>query len=303
MPPITEILFGDQDGQRVARGQTVADVSLPSALIAPITAADIAAGKRATEIAFGAAVPSSGYQLVIAADTQNYNVYNAFVAAYGVPPDDVELEVVVESGVVVSASTTATAALTWGNAWTGTPVFTLTNNGTIRGLGGAGGEGGVEGDASAPGGDGNAGGKAMELSGQTVSIDNGSGFILGGGGGGGGGAGGNLVVLGSGGGGGGGVALGAGGIGGDGFPPPNPNHGTDATATVPGVGGVADGSGAGGGDGADGGDFGAAGNNGSAGNGGAGGTGGAAGKAINLTGGTANFSSGSGSPNVKGAVS
>lgn len=56
MPPITEILFGDQDGRRVASGQTIANASPPSALIAPITAADIAAGKRAAEIAFGTTV-------------------------------------------------------------------------------------------------------------------------------------------------------------------------------------------------------------------------------------------------------
>ena len=93
--------------------------------------------------------------------------------------------------------------------------------------------------------------------------------------------------------------------------------GITATVGVGGIAGNASGTGAGGwsaisgigGNGAS--DFGAAGNAGTDGTAptgtpgslGTGGAGGAAGKAINLTGGTATFVSGSGSPNVKGAVS
>ena len=237
--------------------------------------------------------------LVISGSTSDYNVYDAYVAANGTPPASAAVTVTVNTGVVVSATTTATAALTFDNRWTGTPTFTLLNNGSIIGKGGAGGAGGVEGDSSAPGDPGLAGGKAIELNGNTVTITNASGFIWGGGGGGGGGAGGNLITLGEGGGGGGGVRLGLGGIGGDGFGS-GPEYGTDATATVPGVGGASGGSSTGGGAGGNGADFGVAGSNGSSGSGGSGGDGGAAGRAINLTGGTPYFVSGMDSPNVKG---
>ncbi len=98
------------------------------------------------------------FTLTIAANTSNYNVYNQFVSAYGVPPSDVALVVRVNAGVVVS-SLSSSAALTWGNSWTGTPTFSLVNLGYIVGRGGAGG----------------AAGKAINLTGGAANFVSGSG--------------------------------------------------------------------------------------------------------------------------------
>ena len=92
-----------------------------------------------TSSAFNIADP---YTLTVAADTSYYNVYNAFVAAYGTPPTSVALNVTINSGKIVSATSTAAAAMTWGSSWTGTPTFTLINNGYIIGACGNGGGGG-----------------------------------------------------------------------------------------------------------------------------------------------------------------
>lgn len=265
------------------------------------------------------------FELIISGDTTNYNVASAFIAAFGAQPPSISLRVTVNSGVVVSATATATAALTWGAGWSGSNTFTLVNNGHIVGKGGAGGQG-DDGDGAA----GSAGGKAIELSGLTVEITNASGFIWGGGGGGGGGAAFNGTDIGvcdaAGGGGGGGAGAGAGGTagvsGGIGvFWTLNSESvagSTPAGALIAQVGGTAgagavatsttNGRNATGGSGGTGGAYGANGVAGSLGTGTVGtsylvGALGAAGKAINLTGGTANFASGSGSPNVKGAVS
>lgn len=317
------------------------------------------------------------YFLGITADTSDYNVRTAFITAFGsIPTTAYTLQVKVFSGVVVSASATSAGALTWGTPWTGTPTFTLLNTGIIVGKGGVGGASGIVSAGTMQNGSaGSAGGKAMELSGQTVSITNADGSILGGGGGGGGGGGaqanfrdggggGTLIVtaVASGGGGGGGPGAGTmtgGAVVMNFLSTPVANQafgdsegsqlvdtlGTQTTAfgsvtvsalataggssvfagttAAPGAAGVKttitgtvsgspDCGSAGGDGGAGASDFGAAGNAGGIGVitgipdlnvATTGGAAGAAGKAINLTGGTANFVSGSGSPNVKGAVS
>lgn len=138
---------------------------------------------------WGGATLSTGYILTVDADTVCYNVYDEFVLAYGVPPVDVVLEVIIDSGIIVSSDTPGTAAITWGTSWTGTPEFSLTNEGYIIGLGGDGGLGAGQTDSitTVPGAVGDPGGNAIDLDGNDVSITNASGFIFGGGGGGGGG--------------------------------------------------------------------------------------------------------------------
>lgn len=204
------------------------------------------------------------------------------------------------------------AKLTWDSAgsFPASCVFNLINLGTIFGLGGTGGKGGsTDANTSFPGA---AGADALNLNGKTVSINNGSGNIWGGGGGGGGGgagglAGGSDTVGGGGGGGAGNGVGGAFGNGGAGFPTPA-TAGTSGNMTTFGVGGggSANPGPPVGGTGGDGGAFAADGTIGGAAGGVSNappGAGGAAGKAIALSGGAANFTSGASSPNVKGAIS
>lgn len=289
------VLGGTLTQAAVAGVATFNDLTLDAAgtdytLFASVAASETSVPKLSTAFDITAA-------LIISANTSNYNVYNAYVAAFGTPPADVNLTVTVNPGVVVSATSTATAAMTWGNAWIGTPTFSLVNTGTIRGFGGQGANGVAHAVNGLPG---NIGGNALELSGESVTITNGSGSIWGGGGGGGSGGGGQSAD-GGGGGGGGGVASGLGGSdGGDGA-----NAGTAANTVTPGTGGAGGiAPGEDGGAGGAGGDYGAVGTAGTTAPGfGTGGAAGAAGKAINLTGGAVSFISGSGSPNVKGVVS
>lgn len=289
---------------------------------------------------WGGSVISTGYVLMIEADTADYDVYAEFVAVYGVPPTDVELTIVVEPGVIVSSETPGTAAITFGTSWTGTPEFTLLNNGYIIGLGGSGGLGAGQTDAvtTVPGAIGDSGGNAIDLNGNSVTITNGSGFIFGGGGGGGGGA---LMVNDEGaaggyaGGGGGGVGAGAasgfGGVAGSTFVKVTftltsaAANGTEQSDPLPAQLGVAGGIGAEvarilnghtviGGTGGTGGNYGEDGLEGATGSGTATPVqlsppsgllaGGFAGKAIELgVGGSAVFVSGDGPIHVKGAVS
>ncbi len=240
----------------------------------------------------------------------------------GSPAGAVTLTVRVARGVVVRSSSAATVAMDF-QGFAATSTISLVNLGNIQGHGGKGGRGGAAGDANSANlffaaTDGSPGGDAIRMpaAATTFSITNVDGRIWGGGGGGGGGGpthnGDGTDVASTGGGGGGGAG---GGIPGDG-------GSMDAAAGNPGVAGGAGYNG----------DFGAGGTGettggtGTAATGGAGGTWGAdgnagvsqiggtfdapagdagvAGKAINVNGGTApTFVSGSGSPNVMGAVS
>lgn len=277
---------------------------------------------------------TEGYTLIIAANTTIYNVRNQFIALYGSPPADVVLKITVNSGVEVHGTgpNVLLSGLLFTGSWPGTPVFTLINNGYIIGKGGAGGGAAQYPSAGAGGG---LGGTAIHLAGQSVTITNASGHIWGGGGGGGGGGsasieGGNGNASGAGGGAGAGTATGgtadvSAGVGDWTIAAEATNGGTTSgslvaqTGGVGGTGAIVNGTGpmfggqALGGAGGAGGNYGVDGTNGSDGGGtvgpgapfatSAGGTGNSAGKAINLGSGTATFVSGSGSPNVKGAVS
>jgi hypothetical protein len=268
-----------------------------------------------------ASIGSSTINLIIDRNEMDVDVY----ARAGSPANPVTVNVTVETGVVVHASCTKTAALNL-NGFAATSVINLTNLGYIIGKGGRGGMGGGNSDVSDGetqehlADSGEDGGNAINGPGAgiTFNITNGNGRIWGGGGGGGGG--GYSYNIGASntsgtGGGGGGAGGGAGGEGmrirnfasaASGFKGAAGSTGRNGAGGAGGA-GASTGSAIGGSGGA-GGDYGAAG---SAGDSPttytydrAGGAGGAAGKAIELNGGSPpTFISGSGSPNVKGAIS
>lgn len=243
----------------------------------------------------------------------------------GSPGGVVTINVEIQTGVVIYAPNPSTPALNLAGFASGS-TLNLVNRGYILGAGGEGGDGSMTwdqgsglGNATYIGGyDGRAGGNAINGPGAgiTLNIDNGSGFIWGGGGGGGGGgssADSGTGGLGNGGGGGGGAGGGIGGRGGRAAPTFG-QFGVDGSSASTGPSGGLGGGGAGdsegsgeGVSGGGGGDWGTAGTAGTASSAfdivAAPGTGGAAGKAVELNGGLANFTSGSGSPNVEGAVS
>lgn len=245
-------------------------------------------------------------------------------ARAGSPVGATTLNLTINAGVTISSESTITPALDLSGFAVGS-VINLVNRGVVHGRGGDGGDGGTGGALFRhiyKGKNGRAGGTAILGPGasRTLNITNVSGRIWGGGGGGGGGGGtfsdgaANGV---NGGGGGGGSGNGAGGDG-------SSLTQNDSTLTIP-VGsdggyagctstGVNGAGGAGGqtGPSATAGAGGAGGDWGTAGTAGAspttytrqsaGGSAGAAGKAIDINGGTATFVSGSGAPNVIGAV-
>ena len=164
--------------------------------------------------------------LVISANTQNYDVYTnrgpTYVAGKSI------INVTVNPGVFVGSSSTGAYAMLVPSAFNPADTVTIINNGTVIGMGGTGGAG-VPGSATPPaGGTGGTGGNAIYVNRPTTITNNGS--IYSGGGGGGGSAGINasggpikapVTVLNGGGGGGGGAGFnggtaGAGGAAGTG---------------------------------------------------------------------------------------
>ena len=141
---------------------------------------------------------SSGFSLVIGADTQDYNLRADFDRAFGAAAAvaGIVVYVTINDGITVSDNASSSAAFDTG-AWPANTTIVLVNNGFIYGSGG-------NAQAGAKGG---GGGDAMRCSsnGLAVQIDNTNGNIFGGGGGGGaGGKGGQNVSACQGGGGGGG---------------------------------------------------------------------------------------------------
>ena len=276
---------------------------------------------------FGSIASASGASLSLTIEGNQNDVDLA--AILGTLASAVVVNVTIPQGTILQASSTGSYALDCAGALPVGSTLNITNLGYILGRGGDGGDG--AGAAYEVGGNqnttneqqatnGRAGGGALRLpgSGVTVNITNGSGRIWGGGGGGGGGGcsltgGANRTA--NGGGGGGGVGGGRGGRGGcaqrAGVAAPGTAgaNGSTGAQGAPGIAGTGTGAGgsAAGGDGGAGGDWGAAGTDGTAETSNTQdydrGTGGAAGKAIELNGGTANFLSGNGSPNVEGLIS
>lgn len=264
--------------------------------------------------------------ITISANCLNWSL-KAIIGTLGSPAT---INILVPKGVIISSQVAGTPAMDLSGLISGCTV-NLTNLGYIQGAGGNGGDGAA---AAYPGSGttvigatkGKPGGNAIlgPGSGCTFNITNGNGFIWGGGGGG--GAGGAYDGIGGGtgsgnaSGGGGGAGGGEGGRGGrsqyiSGAYTPG-TDGNDGTVGVNGTFGTAGNAGTGANQG--GGQSGTSQSGGDWGTAGASGTnpattttghyapfttGGAAGKAIELSGGAATFVSGSGSPNVKGAVS
>lgn len=151
------------------------------------------------------------FNATISANTYNYNLRAAAVAAGWNQTTALQATVTINSGVYVGSTTTGGVAFTWTGSYPSGSTLSIINNGTIEGAGGAGGDATQNG----AGGSGSAGGPALQGN-YAVSITNNN--IVGGGGGGG-GAGGAYYFAktnfggGGGGGGGAGYALSAGGLG------------------------------------------------------------------------------------------
>lgn len=252
--------------------------------------------------------------------TVNEMDVNLFTRA-GSPGGVVTVNLNIAAGTVIQASSAATPALDLTGFASGSTI-NIVNSGYILGHGGDGGDGAEGGNGGSTTTDhtggkaGTDGGPAMKGpgSGRNCNITNATGFIWGGGGGGGGGGAqwGGGSSSGNGGGGGGGAGGGRAGFGGttnnasangaNGKPGGAGLNGTFGAAGA----GAGSGGGATGGTGGAGGDWAAGGAGGSAASGGGAtaGPGGASqpGKAIDANGGSISFVSGSGGPNVKGAV-
>lgn len=267
--------------------------------------------------AIGFATPGTT-TIVLAANETDVNMF----ARAGSPGGVVTVNITTAAGVVLRASSPATPAVDFTGFASGCTI-NWTNLGWVLGAGGDGGRGAEIGSSGSTTTDlsngtvGKPGGPAVKApgSGRNFNVTNGSGFIWGGGGGGGGGGGvgSGSGMAANGGGGGGGAGSGRGGQGGSsaGFAGVNGSPGLDGGGGANGDFGAGGAGNHGGGTtnagaGGAGGTWGAAGGGGTsvAGSGqtGAAGAGGAAGKAIDLNGGSAVFVSGSGGPNVKGAV-
>lgn len=267
--------------------------------------------------AFAASGGGAVVSTTLAASESNVDIFERA----GRPAGAATVTVRISAGTIISSLDASTPALDFAGFVAGS-LITIINEGLIAGHGGKGGRGGAAGDGGSAnlffaGTRGSPGGDAIRLpaSACTINITNANGRIWGGGGGGGGGGpdhdgdGSNVATTGGGGGGGAGSGQ-----------PGDPGSFNDADGTP----GLAGGTGLNGdfGTGGTGEDTGGTGDSATGGNGGtwgaagAGGqartthtlisipgVGGAAGKAINVNGGTAPvFASGSGSPQVKGAV-
>ena len=222
------------------------------------------------------------FNYVISADTANFNVRTAAIAAGwdGIAP--LKATVMVNAGVYVYSTSTASPAFDTGTPFPSGSTITLINNGYIYGMGGAGATGGrsifPSPTAETPAA-GSSGGPALNAQ-AAITVVN-IGVIAGGGGGGGGGGGayrdsGGWFNSGGGGGGGGqgynGGALGSGGSTGGGGYNADGNAGTAGSKTANGTAGNG-GNGAAevGGNGGNGAALGATGSSGTAGTAGAGG--------------------------------
>jgi hypothetical protein len=162
--------------------------------------------------------------LTIAAHTSNYNLRTAA----GSPAFACDVICTINPAIQVYSTSTATPGFDCGTGWAAGTTLKIINLCEIFGAGGNGGSA----VAASAGGNGIAGGDAINLRGNVVSIDNTAGFIRGGGGGG--GAGGSPSAGTGGGGGGGGMGLNSGGAGAG---ISGGSNGSAGTSTAPGAGG------------------------------------------------------------------
>lgn len=153
---------------------------------APTAAGDYGAIPASGAISIGVFRNKFFFKATIAANTTNYNIYNAAVAAGFAPGTHTLIAIItVNSGVYVYATSTGVYAMDTGTGYTKGASIHIINNGVIAGRGGAGGIGGTSGVGTA----GSAGGPALRAQVPIVVSNYGT---IGAGGGGGGGAGGYL---------------------------------------------------------------------------------------------------------------
>lgn len=126
----------------------------------------------------------SGFDLVITANTTDYNMHNACIAAGWNGTDPIIVSLINNNGIYVRASSASIAAIRTGT-FPALSELSFRNLGIVQGKGGNAGPGGGPAQAGLPGG------PAIFLD-YDMTIDNTNGRIFGGGGGGAGGAGGSL---------------------------------------------------------------------------------------------------------------
>lgn len=157
-------------------------------------------------------------------DYIDLNLYDAFVGEFGIPDENITVNIEILTNSLITASITTNYALTVDNRWPSSVTLLLVNNGVIAGCGGDGGDGaGLFSGYSTPSTEGTKGGNSILVD-YEITIDNSAG-IIGAGGGGGGGGGFTIVRIPgaldiyeantSGGGGGGGAGIGLGGVTGE----------------------------------------------------------------------------------------
>ena len=136
---------------------------------------------------------SSIQTATIASNTSNVNAAALFPSTRA----GVTYQITINSGVWVYSTSTGTPALDLSSFAAGA-VISVINNGNIAGMGGAGGNGGQDSQSAgfsySDGDAGSAGGDAIKLGTNDVSVDNTNGNVFGGGGGGGGGGGASNVT-------------------------------------------------------------------------------------------------------------
>lgn len=125
------------------------------------------------------------FNQTISANTTNYNLRSAAIAAGWNQVSPLRASVTINSGVYVSSNSTGAYAFDTGTSFPTGSSLSLTNNGFIVGMGGAGGNGAGYNNTIVAGSAGGNGGPALRAD-AAISITN-SGTIAGGGGGGGGG--------------------------------------------------------------------------------------------------------------------
>ncbi len=100
------------------------------------------------------AIPTGSIFTLILSDSLylDLNLYDAFVAEYGIPESGITVEVEILAGVLITGSTTASYAFTNPNTWPSGVVIKITKNeGVISGRGGKGADAGIyTGDNSSP---------------------------------------------------------------------------------------------------------------------------------------------------------
>lgn len=132
------------------------------------------------------AIPTGSIFTLILSDSLylDLNLYDAFVAEYGIPEAGITVEVEILAGVLITGSTTANYAFTNPNTWPSGVVIKITKNeGVIAGRGGFGADGIVfqNNDLNNPilATNGQDGGLGMLIN-YPIQIDNQGGFIKGG---------------------------------------------------------------------------------------------------------------------------